>query len=133
MKQIATVTRMLNEHTAEVSVVRRSACAHDCGSCSGCAAQTTSITVRAKTDFPVAPGDKVELYSDNRVLGYAALVYLVPIVLFLVGYFCLPDVTETVRYLCAFAGFLLGVVLAVVCDRLVRRSGAMVYQIVRKI
>ena len=133
MKQIATVTRMLDEHTAEVSVVRRSACAHDCASCSGCGAKTTSITVCAKADFPVAPGDKVELYSDNRVLGYAALVYLVPLVLFLVGYLCLPDVTETVRYLCAFAGFLLGIALAVICDRMVRRSGAVVYQIVRKI
>lgn len=133
MKQIATVTRMLDEHTAEVSVVRRSACAHDCGSCSGCGAQTSSISVRAKAPFPVAPGDKVELYSDNRVLGYAALVYLVPLVLFLVGYLCLPDVTEAVRYVCAFVGFLLGIVLAVICDRLVRRSGAMVYQIIRKI
>ena len=133
MKQIATVMRMLDEHTAQVSVVRRSACAHDCGSCSGCGAKSTSITVRAKVTFPVEAGDKVELYSDNRVLGYAALVYLVPIVLFLAGYLCLPDVTETVRYLCAFAGFLFGIVLAVICDRLVRRSNAMVYQIIRKI
>lgn len=133
MKQNATVTRVLGADLAEVSVVRRSACAHDCENCSGCGAQATSITVRAKCSVPVAPGDVVELYSDNRVLGYAALVYLVPVILFIAGYLCPMDVADAVRYLCAFVGLLLGIVIAVVCDRLVRRSRAVMYQIVRKI
>ena len=133
MKQIATVTQVLGDGLAQVSVVRRSACAHDCENCSGCGAKTTNVTVCAKCDIPVAPGDTVELYSDNRVLGYAALVYLVPLILFIVGYVCPSDVEEVVRYLCAFAGLLLGVLIAVVCDRRVRRSRAVMYQIVRKI
>ena len=133
MKQIATVTQVLGDGLAQVSVVRRSACAHDCENCSGCGAKTTKVTVCAKCDIPVAPGDTVELYSDNRVLGYAALVYLVPLILFIVGYVCPSDVEEVVRYLCAFAGLLLGVLIAVVCDRRVRRSRAVMYQIVRKI
>ena len=133
MKQIATVTKILDEHTAEVTVVRRSACAHDCADCAGCGAQTSNITVHARCDFPLAVGDAVELGSSNRVLGYAALVYLVPLVLFFVGYICPASVTETVRYLCAFGGFLLGIVLAVVCDRLLRRSCAVMHQILRKI
>lgn len=133
MKQIATVTGILHEHLAEVTVVRRSACAHDCENCSGCGAKTASITVRARCDFPLAVGDTVELYSDNRVLGYAALVYLVPLAMFFIGYLCPVDVTEAVRYLCAGAGFLFGIALAVVCDRLIRRSHAVMYQIIRKI
>lgn len=133
MKQIATVTQMLGADLVQVSVVRRSACAHDCENCSGCGAQATSITVRAKCSIPVEPGDTVELYSDNRVLGYAALVYLVPVILFIVGYVCPMGVADAVRYLCAFAGMLLGIAVAVVCDRMVRRSCAVMYQIVRKI
>lgn len=133
MKQIATVTKILDERMAEVTVVRSSACAHDCENCSGCAAQTASVTVLARYDFPLAHGDRVELYSDNRVLGYAALVYLVPLVLFFVGYLSPADVTETVRYLCAGIGFLLGIAFAVLCDRQVRRSRAVMYQIIRKI
>ncbi len=133
MKQIATVTRVLGADLAEVRVVRRSACAHDCENCSGCGAQATSVTVRAKCSVPVLPGDKVELYSDSRVLGYAALVYLVPIILLIAGYVCLPDTTEAARYVCAFSGFLLGIVIALVCDRLVRRSNTIMYQVVRKI
>ena len=133
MKQIATVTQVLGGGLAQVSVVRRSACAHDCENCSGCGAKTTNVTVCAKCEIPVAPGDMVELYSDNRVLGYAALVYLVPLILFIAGYICPNDVSEVVRYLCAFAGMLLGVLIAVVCDRRVRRTRAVMYQIVRKI
>ena len=133
MKQIATVTQVLGNGLAQVSVVRRSACAHDCENCSGCGAKTTNVTVSAKCEIPVAPGDMVELYSDNRVLGYAALVYLVPLILFIAGYICPSDVDEAVRYLCAFAGLLLGVLIAVMCDRHVRRSRAVMYQIVRKI
>ncbi len=133
MKQIATVTKILDTNLVEVTVVRRSACAHDCENCSGCGAQASSVTVRAQCPFAVALGDTVELYSDNRVLGYAALVYLVPLVLFFVGYCCPTEVTETVRYLCAGGGFVLGIVLAVVCDRLLRRSRAVLHQILRKI
>lgn len=133
MKQIGTITKIFDTHLVEVTVVRRSACAHDCEHCAGCGAQTANVTVRAQCPFAVALGDKVELYSDNRVLGYAALVYLVPLVLFFVGYCCPTGVTETVRYLCAGGGFALGIVLAVVCDRLLRRSRAVLHQILRKI
>lgn len=133
MKQIATVTQVLGGSLAQVSVVRRSACAHDCENCSGCGAKATSVTVCARCEIPVAPGDMVELYSDNRVLGYAALVYLVPLILFIIGYICPANVSEAVRYLCAFAGLLLGIAIAVACDRRVRRSRAVMYEIVRKI
>lgn len=133
MEQIATVMRVISADTAEVSVVRQSACAHDCSECSGCGSKPTSITVRAGCDIPVSVGDKVVLFSDNRVLGYAVLVYLVPLVLFLAGYLAVPASSELIRGLCGGAGFVLGFVLAVVCDRVVRRSKAMTYRILRKI
>lgn len=133
MKQIATVKRMVCENVAEVSVVRQSACAHDCAECAGCGAQPSAITVQAGCPFPVEAGDKVELYSDNRLLGYAALVYLVPLVLFLVGYLLIPGISDLLRLLFGGAGFGIGVLLAVLCDRMVQRKRIINYQIIRKI
>ena len=132
MNQIATVVRMTGPATAEVKVVRQGACAHNCTECAGCGVQSSSITVLAECDFSVSPGDRVELYSDNRVLGYAALVYLVPLALFLLAYLIVPTASETIRGICGGAGFGLGVVLAVLCDRLVRRKNSVKYRIVRK-
>lgn len=133
MKQIATVTRMIKPDLVEVTVARQTACSHDCEKCGGCGSGGGSISVSARTEIPLVPGDKVELYSDNRVLGYAALVYLLPVVLFLVGYFILPLQTEGVRYLCAGTGFGVGIVAAIACDRYVRRNNAVTYQIIRKL
>ncbi len=133
MTQNATVVRMIGQDMAEVTTVRRSACAHNCAECAGCGSQPVSITVRVKCPFEVSPGDKVEIYSDNRVLGYAALVYLVPVALFLAGYFAAPFLSEPLRYICAGAGFALGIALAVLCDRAARRRNAVTYQIIRKL
>lgn len=133
MTQFATVVRMVGQNMAEVTTVRQGACAHNCAECAGCGAQPVSITVQATCSFAVTPGDKVEIYSDNRVLGYAALVYLAPVVLFLGGYFAVPFLTEALRYACGGAGFVLGIALAVLCDRAVRRRNAVTYQILRKL
>jgi len=133
MTQTATVVRMIGQDMAEVVTVRQSACAHNCAECAGCGTQPASITVKAQCPFDVSAGDKVEIYSDNRVLGYAALVYLVPLVLFLGGYFAVPFLSEALRYICAGAGFALGIALAVLCDRTVRRRNAVTYQIIRKL
>lgn len=133
MKQIATVTRRIDSDTVEVAVVRESACGHDCEKCAGCGAQGSSITVSAKCRMDVSCGDLVELYSGNSVLGYAALVYLAPVALFLVGYLLFPSISEEMRYLCGGAGFVLGIGAAVLCDRLVRRKNAVSFEIIRKL
>lgn len=133
MKQIATVTRMLSAETAEVAVARQTACGHDCENCGGCGVQGTKICVRAKTAIALEPGDTVELYSDNRVLGFAALVYLLPVALFLAGYLAFPLPTEGLRYLGGGVGFALGLLLAVFCDRRVRQKNGISYEIIRRI
>lgn len=42
MTQIATVEKILRGGRAEISVPRKSACGHDCESCSGCGMQGSS-------------------------------------------------------------------------------------------
>ena len=134
MTQYATVTDILSDHLARVIVARKSACGHDCENCGGCGAQGGSVVVQAKTEIQVEPGDIVELYSGNRrVLGAAALVYLAPVVLFLLGYMIPAQLAEGLRYACGGAGFLLGIFCAVAYDRHMRHTHAISYEIVRKL
>ena len=79
MTQIATVTAVPRPGVAVVSVARQTACGHDCEHCAGCGAQGGTVTVQARTEIAVSPGDQVELFSGKQVLGIAALVYLAPV------------------------------------------------------
>lgn len=133
MKQTATVTALPGRGVAEVTVARQTACGHDCENCAGCGAQAGSFTVRARTDIDLSLGDRVEIYSGQKVLSAAALVYLVPVVLFLAGYFVTGFLTEPMRYACGGAGFVLGLLLAVVYDRSIRRRRAITYQVLRRL
>jgi len=133
MTQIATVTGLpaAAGGPVEVTVARLSACSHNCASCGGCAGR--EVAVHADSGIPLALGDKVEIYSDNRVLGAAALVYLGPVVLFLLGYLLPASLPEGLRYLCGGLGFLLGLAGAAACDRRVRRRSGVSYRVTRKL
>lgn len=133
MTQIATVTAVPAQGTAVVTVARQTACGHDCEKCAGCGAQAGSVSVRARTEVPVSVGDLVEIYSGGRVLGIAALVYLAPVTLFLLGYLLPSFLSEGIRYLCGGAGFALGLLGAVAYDRHFRRESAVTYEIIRKL
>ena len=91
MVQTAKVTKVLPDGRAEVSVRRQSACGHDCSKCGGgCSEMMVSATVAVIADNPVRalPGDSVTVESSTgRILGAAVVVYLVPFLLFFLGYF----------------------------------------------
>lgn len=89
MTQIATVKRLVGADQAEIQVRRPSACGHDCKSCGGCGPDSmTQITAVVENEPGARPGDTVRVESESRkVLGLAAVLYLVPLVLFFVGYF----------------------------------------------
>ena len=100
MTQIGTVTALPGgDGQVELTVRRQSACGHDCAGCGGCAGQ--ELVIRAGTDIPLALGDRVEVYSGGGVLGIAALVYLGPVALFLLGYLLSAGAAEAARYLWA--------------------------------
>ena len=135
MTQTATVADLAGPGLVWVTVARQSACSHDCGSCAGCGAMPGAITVRARTELDLAPGDLVELYSrSGQILPIAALVYLAPVALFLAGYLLPLDLSGMGRGLLGGAGFAAGLALAVLADRRLRRRGnAVAYQVVRKL
>ena len=134
MTQTATVAAVQGPGVVRVTVARQSACSHDCSTCAGCGAVPGSITVLAKTDLDLTPGDLVELYSrSSRILPIAALVYLGPVILFLMGYLLPQGVSEAGRGLLGGIGFVLGLALAVLADRRLRRNGGAGYRVVRKL
>ena len=134
MTQIATVTAVPSPFSGrvEVSVTRQTACGHDCENCGGCGAgQSVRLVVQAETELPLETGDQVEIYSDNRLLSIAALVYLGPVALFLLGYLLPAALPEGLRYFCGGLGFALGLASAVLCDRRMKR--AVNYRVTRKL
>ena len=126
MVQTAKVTRVLADGRAEVAVKRQSACGHDCSKCGGgCSELMVSSTVAVIAANPVRAMPGVES-STSRVLGAAVIVYLVPFLLFFAGYFLCAAfrLSSGVSAAVGVAGFALGLLLAVLWDRRVRRQQA---------
>ena len=134
MTQIATVERILDSNHAEISVPRKSACGHDCEECAGCGVTGAAVHARAVNTIGARPGQKVVVESSTqKMLGIVALVYLIPVVLFLLGYLVMVFLNASVgmQYFTAVLGFAVGIVLAILYDRRLRARGGLVFTIVR--
>ena len=132
MTQIATIERDLGGGYAEISVPRKSACGHDCEECAGCGMTGAAIKARARNDIGAQPGDKVVVESSTRkIFGVVALVYVLPVVLFLLGYFLSEGVAEGARYAIAIAAFAVSFIPCVLYDRHARKKEQLTYQILR--
>ena len=134
MTQIATVSRIIDSNYAEISVPRKSACGHDCEECAGCGVTGAAVLARASNPIGARIGQKVVVQSDtNKMLGIVALVYLIPVVLFLLGYVVMAFLTPSVaaQYGVAIAGFFIGVAAAILYDRKLKERGGLTFTIVR--
>ena len=134
MTQIATVERILDDSHAEISVPRKSACGHDCEECAGCGVSGAAVKARAANPIGARPGQKVVVESSTKkMLRIVALVYLIPVVLFLAGYVITSLLTASVgvQYGVAVAGFVLGIVFAILYDRRLRAQGGLAFTITR--
>ncbi len=133
MIQTAKVTRVLDNGTAEVAVKRQSACGHDCSKCGGgCSELMVSSTVSVMAANPVRamPGDMVRVESSTGgVLKAAVVVYLVPFLLFFLGYFlcAAAQLGGGISAAVGGIGFAVGVLLAVLLDRQVRRDRSITF------
>ena len=134
MTQIATVERILDARYAVVSVPRKSACGHDCEECAGCGVTGAAVRARAANPIDARPGQKVVVQSDTKkMLRIVALVYLTPVVLFLLGYLLAAALGAAVgvQYMAAAAGFVAGIAAAIAYDRKLRARGGVSFTIVR--
>lgn len=132
MTQIATVERILSGEYAEISVPRKSACGHDCEECAGCGMTGASIYAKAKNTVGAQPGQKVVVESSTKkLLGVVVLVYVLPVIFFLLGYFLSEGLVESVRYVIAIVAAALALIPIVIYDRYAKRHEILTYTILR--
>ena len=128
MEQKAKVCRLYGDGTAQVLVIRESACSGDCHKCSGCGAARETLLFDAVNAVGAQAGDAVIVRSESApVLKGAAVLYMVPLVLFFVGYF----VADRWGFgpLGGIVGFGAGIAAAAVYDRRVAAKRKTVYTI----
>ena len=130
MEQLVKIIQNNPDGTAEAFHVRESACSGDCHKCSGCGAAKETIFLTVRNGIGARPGDLVRIESETGpVLMGAAVFYVVPMVLFFLGYF-LGDSMWQQGGLVGALGFALGIGLAVVYDRLVAGKQKIEYTVV---
>lgn len=128
MQQLVRVKEVSPDGTAQVLVIRESACSGDCHKCAGCGAVQQKVLLRAVNAIGAKPGELVIVSSQSApVLRGAAVLYLVPMLLFFLGY--ILGATWGLGGLIGGLGFGAGILLAVVYDRLVVKKQNTVYTI----
>jgi len=129
MEQIVRVYRLCEDGQAEIIHVRESACSGDCHKCSGCGAAKETMIIRADNLIGAEVGDFVTLSSDSgEVLKAAVVVYLVPLVLFFLGY-ALGVWIGWSGGIMGGIGFALGVLGTIAMDRHIAKNRKTVYTI----
>ena len=133
MTQDAVVTKLLPDGMAEVAVARTTACGGSCGSCESCIFQS-EIKTLARNLIDARPGQKVVIASkSSSVFGAAALVYVMPIVLFFLGYFLAysAGAREGLCILVSFAALLLSAVILVWSQKHKKNREPFTFDIIR--
>ncbi len=129
MEQLVRVKKILPDGTAQVIHIRESACSGDCHKCSGCGAAKEAVVFDAANPIGAKTGDFVKVVSaTGPVLRGAVVLYVVPLVLFFLGYY-LGTLAGNFGALAACLGFVLGVGLVVIYDRKVARKENLTYTI----
>ena len=128
MEQIVRVKETNADGTAQVIHIRESACSGDCHKCSGCGAAKEAILFEAQNPIGARPGDLVTVSSETGpVLKAAAVLYMLPLVLFFLGYAL--GARWGIGTLAGCLAFGVSIVLVVVYDRKVQAKMNTVYTI----
>jgi sigma-E factor negative regulatory protein RseC len=131
MEQLVRVRKVHADGTATVMHVRESACSGDCHKCSGCGAATEAILLEARNDLGAKTGDLVKIEAaSGPVLKAAMVMYLVPMILFFVGY-AIGDALWELGALIGCLGFVVSIALAVLYDRKVVKKQETTYIITK--
>lgn len=129
MTQTVRVLKNFPDGTAQVIHVRQSACSGDCHKCSGCGAAQETLMLTANNPIGARAGDLVTLESHSGpVLAAAAALYILPLVLFFLGYLA-GELLWELGALTACLAFAAGIALSVIYDRRVLKKRSTVYTI----
>ena len=129
MQQLVKVIRCSQDGTAQVACLRQSACSGDCHQCSGCGAVEQTMLFTAQNPIGAKPGEMVLVESaTGPVLQAAAVLYLLPLALFIAGY--LLGMQWKLGGLTGGLAFVLSIGLVIAYDRLVMKKKNTVYTII---
>ncbi len=129
MKQKVRIQSLNADGTAQVVHIRQSACSGDCHKCSGCGAAKETLILTARNPIHAQPGDLVMIEAGTGpVLLAATVLYMLPLVLFFVGYLAGALLINN-GALPGCLAFAAGIGLAVLYDRLVLKKRETVYTI----
>ncbi len=123
MEQLVRVQKCNSDGTAQVLHIRQSACSGECHKCSGCGAVEQKMLLTAQNPIGAKPGQIVTVRTESGpVLAAAAVLYLLPLALFIAGYLLFGIWGGGI-------GFGLGIAVAALYDRLAARKQKTVYTI----
>lgn len=129
MEQLVRVRETHGDGTAAVIHVRESACSGDCHKCSGCGAAKETVIFTADNPIGARPGDLVKVESSTApVLKAAMVLYVLPLILFFLGYW-LGTLPGNFGAFGGGLGFVLGVTVVIAYDRLVVNKADLRYTI----
>ncbi len=129
MEQRVKVVSRSADGTAQVVLVRESACSGDCHKCSGCGAAKQTMRLSAVNAIDAPVGAVVIIKSESApVLKAAAMLYMLPLGLFFLGYILGAELWQ-LGGLTGGLCFALGIAGAVLYDRLVMKKKNTVYTI----
>ena len=129
MTQKVMVKACYPDGTALVLHVRQSACSGDCHKCSGCGAAQEALLLRARNPIGARPGDMVVIQSETGpVLLGAAVLYMLPLVLFFLGY-ALGAALWQMGALVGCLAFAASIAMCVLYDRKIARKKKTIYTI----
>ena len=129
MEQRVRVQKLNPDGTAQVLYVRQSACSGDCHKCAGCGAVEQNMLFTAHNPIGAQPGQVVTVKTESGpVLAAAAMLYLLPLALFIAGY--LVGMQWHIGALVGCLAFGLGIALVVAYDRLIMKKKNTVYTII---
>lgn len=131
MVQEAIVTNSFSNGFAEVAVTRTTVCGGNCGNCESCKYQN-EIKIIAKNNVNAQRGQSVLIETRSSfVFGAAILVYLLPIVLFVIGYSAAAALAA-LEGICVLASFLTLIISAAVIIFVHRKKkGTITYDIIK--
>lgn len=128
MEQKVRVREVHDDGTAMVIHLRESACSGDCHKCSGCGAAKEYLLFEVINPIGARVGDLVKIESETGpVLKAAVVLYMMPLVLFFVGY--IIGMSLNAGALAGCLGFVLGIVLVVIYDRRLQKKQKTIYTI----
>lgn len=130
MEQLVRVQKCNADGTAQVQHIRHSACSGECHKCSGCGTVEQKMLLTARNPIGAQPGQVVTVHSESGpVLAAAAVLYILPLLLFFGGYLAGQLLWES-GAISACAAFALGIAIATVYDRKVARKQKTIYTII---